>query len=55
MSVCPLPQRWAGGDFAQLADCGVIVICCPAPLNIQREPDLLYVEWTARLPPIRQH
>ncbi|WP_299357064.1 nucleotide sugar dehydrogenase [uncultured Shimia sp.] len=35
-------------DFAQLTNCQIIVICVPTPLNIQREPDLSYVEETAR-------
>ncbi len=35
-------------DFARLADCDVIVICVPTPLSAQREPDLSFVEDTAR-------
>ncbi len=35
-------------DFARLAQTDVIVICVPTPLTRQREPDLSYVEATAR-------
>ena len=35
-------------DFAQLAACNVIIICVPTPLTRHREPDLSYVETTAR-------
>jgi UDP-N-acetyl-D-glucosamine dehydrogenase len=35
-------------DFSKLSECGVIVICVPTPLNPQREPDLSFVEDTAR-------
>jgi len=35
-------------DFRQLASCDVIVICVPTPLSAHREPDLSYVENTAR-------
>ena len=35
-------------DFAQLADCDVIVVCVPTPLSKRREPDLSYVESTSR-------
>jgi UDP-N-acetyl-D-glucosamine dehydrogenase len=38
----------ATDDFALLADCDVVVICVPTPLTRQREPDLSYVEATAR-------
>lgn len=34
-------------DFTRLANCQVIIICVPTPLNSQREPDLSYVERTA--------
>ncbi|MGI9463502.1 MAG: nucleotide sugar dehydrogenase [Aestuariivirgaceae bacterium] len=30
-------------DFAQQADCDVIIICVPTPLDHDREPDLTYV------------
>jgi UDP-N-acetyl-D-glucosamine dehydrogenase len=33
----------ATSDFAVLADCDVIAICVPTPLNKYREPDLSYV------------
>lgn len=35
-------------DFSRLSDCDVIVICVPTPLTRHREPDLTYVEHTAR-------
>jgi len=35
-------------DFTRLAECKVIVICVPTPLTRYREPDLSYVEATAR-------
>ena len=35
-------------DFAGLADADVIVICVPTPLTRHREPDLSFVENTAR-------
>jgi len=35
-------------DFSRLAECQVIIICVPTPLNRQREPDLSFVEVTAR-------
>ncbi len=38
----------ASSDFQRLADCDVIVICVPTPLLPNREPDLSYVEATAR-------
>ena len=37
------------GDFARLADMDVIIICVPTPLTRQREPDLSFVEATARV------
>src|SRR4051812_44462313 len=38
----------ATADFNRLAECDVIVICVPTPLNKHREPDLSYIEITAR-------
>jgi UDP-N-acetyl-D-glucosamine dehydrogenase len=38
----------ATADMAKLAEMDVIVICVPTPLNRTREPDLTYVEATAR-------
>jgi UDP-N-acetyl-D-glucosamine dehydrogenase len=38
----------ATGDFDRLAECDVIVICVPTPLTRHREPDLSFVEETAR-------
>ena len=35
-------------DFARVGGCDAIVICVPTPLTPQREPDLTYVERTAR-------
>jgi UDP-N-acetyl-D-glucosamine dehydrogenase len=35
-------------DFSRLGECGVIVVCVPTPLTKHREPDLSYVENTAR-------
>jgi UDP-N-acetyl-D-glucosamine dehydrogenase len=35
-------------DFAQLSGCDVIILCVPTPLTRHREPDLSYVENTAR-------
>ena len=35
-------------DFSGLKTCDVIVICVPTPLSSHREPDLSYVENTAR-------
>jgi UDP-N-acetyl-D-glucosamine dehydrogenase len=37
----------ATGDMARLADCDIIIICVPTPLNSHREPDLQYVVATA--------
>ncbi|KIN62711.1 UDP-glucose 6-dehydrogenase [Sulfitobacter noctilucicola] len=36
-------------DFADLSKCDVIIICVPTPLNHHREPDLSYVEQTAKV------
>lgn len=38
----------ATSNFAELASCDVVVICVPTPLTRHREPDLSYVEGTAR-------
>jgi UDP-N-acetyl-D-glucosamine dehydrogenase len=35
-------------DYAKLAECDVIVICVPTPLNKHREPDLSYVVNTTK-------
>lgn len=35
-------------EFERLAECDVIVICVPTPLTRYREPDLSYIESTAR-------
>lgn len=39
----------ATADFVQLADCDVVVICVPTPLTRHREPDLQFVDATARV------
>lgn len=38
----------ASADFAELGQCDIIIICVPTPLTRYREPDLHYVEETAR-------
>jgi UDP-N-acetyl-D-glucosamine dehydrogenase len=38
----------ATSDFARLAEMDAVVICVPTPLDQRREPDLSYVEQTAR-------
>jgi UDP-N-acetyl-D-glucosamine dehydrogenase len=43
----------ATSDFARLAEMDAILICVPTPLDQRREPDLSYVEGTARA--IRPH
>ena len=35
-------------DLARLAECQVIIVCVPTPLTRHREPDLSYIEETAR-------
>jgi UDP-N-acetyl-D-glucosamine dehydrogenase len=35
-------------DFARLRECDAVLICVPTPLDERREPDLSYVESTAR-------
>jgi len=35
-------------DFSRLADCDVIIICVPTPLTITRDPDISYIENSAR-------
>jgi len=35
-------------DFSKLTDVDAIIICVPTPLNEHREPDMTYVEGTAR-------
>ena len=35
-------------DFARIHECDAILICVPTPLTLHREPDLSYVEATAR-------
>ena len=38
----------ATSDFARVADVDAVVICVPTPLTDHREPDLSYIEQTAR-------
>jgi UDP-N-acetyl-D-glucosamine dehydrogenase len=38
----------ATADFAQLSEVDAIIICVPTPLNEHHEPDLSYIEKTAR-------
>jgi UDP-N-acetyl-D-glucosamine dehydrogenase len=38
----------ASSDFEKLRDCDVIIICVPTPLTKYREPDLSFIEQTAR-------
>ena len=38
----------ATGDFARLRECDAILVCVPTPLTQHREPDLSYVESTAK-------
>jgi UDP-N-acetyl-D-glucosamine dehydrogenase len=35
-------------DYARLADCDVVILCVPTPLNRHREPDLSYITGTTR-------
>jgi UDP-N-acetyl-D-glucosamine dehydrogenase len=35
-------------DFDRLSECDVVIICVPTPLTRYREPDLSYIESTAR-------
>src|SRR5207244_4756779 len=41
-------QSGATGDFQRLAELDAVLICVPTPLDERREPDLSYVEQTAR-------
>ncbi|MEZ5783130.1 MAG: nucleotide sugar dehydrogenase [Rhizobiaceae bacterium] len=38
----------ATADFSELAACDVVIICVPTPLTRHREPDLSFIETTAR-------
>jgi UDP-N-acetyl-D-glucosamine dehydrogenase len=38
----------ASNDFARLAEMDAVIICVPTPLDERRDPDLSYVEKTAR-------
>jgi len=35
-------------NFAEIAGCDAVLICVPTPLDVRREPDLSFVEQTAR-------
>ncbi len=35
-------------DYARLADCDIVILCVPTPLNRHREPDLSYITQTTR-------
>ncbi len=35
-------------DYARLADCDIIILCVPTPLNKHREPDLTYITGTTQ-------
>src|SRR5262245_51093620 len=39
----------ATSDFQRLSEPDVLIVCVPTPLTPQREPDMSYVEGTARL------
>lgn len=54
-----IPSEWIGqcmaegkfvptADMDRLAEADVLLICVPTPLNASRDPDLIYVESTAR-------
>jgi UDP-N-acetyl-D-glucosamine dehydrogenase len=43
----------ATDDFGRLSEADAIVVCVPTPLNVNREPDMSYVEATANV--IRDH
>lgn len=36
-------------EFARLAECSIIIICVPTPLNSKREPDLSYIQQTTEV------
>jgi UDP-N-acetyl-D-glucosamine dehydrogenase len=55
-----VPSRWiadwvaqgqfqATADMQRLAEADALLICVPTPLNVSRDPDLSYVESTARM------
>lgn len=35
-------------DFSRLAECDVVIICVPTPLTITRDPDISYIEASAK-------
>src|SRR5882724_2338293 len=44
----PSAKIYPTADFAALESCDAVIICVPTPLTEGREPDLSYVEGTAR-------
>jgi len=38
----------ASCDFSRIAECDVIAICVPTPLDLYKQPDMTYVETSAR-------
>lgn len=46
-------QLVATTDFGRLADCDAVAICVPTPLTAHREPDMSFIEATARS--VRDH
>ena len=47
-AVCEQPAFRRHSDFSRLREADAIIICVPTPLNEYREPDLSYVEETAK-------
>ena len=35
-------------DFSRIKECDALLLCVPTPLNVNREPDMSYIESTAR-------
>lgn len=42
------PKAFASTDFSRARECDALVICVPTPLTEHRDPDLSYIENTAR-------
>lgn len=40
-------QLEATADTGRLADCEIVIVCVPTPLNITRDPDISYIEQAA--------
>lgn len=47
-SITENPKAFNTTDFTKLGDCDALLICVPTPLTSHRDPDLSYVEKTAR-------